>query len=154
MTDLALLTKQAVSLSPNAPVEEVADLLGRLEVAGKAYREFKALCEERVLEYVSDHGPIDVGEIRYFAGTDKKTVCKDTRATAEAVLDATAGDLDAFCEQLGAQPWKYGALKTLLGQERWAQFFDVVEKVDLKTKKAEKKLLTINTRFLGERKSA
>ena len=107
-----------------------------------------------MLEHVQANGPIEIGDIKYYAGTEKKTVCRDTRATAEAVLDATKGDLDTFCEQLASQPWKYGALKTLLGKERWAQFFEVQEKPSLETGKPVKKLLTVNTRFTGERKSA
>src|SRR4026208_640946 len=151
MTNLALLHQQVVSLSPDAPGDEGADLLGRLEIAGKAFREVKALCEERVLEYVLAHGPIEIGDLRYYAATEKRTVCRDTRATAEAVLDATAGDLDAFCEQLAAQPWKYGALKSLLGQARWDLYFEVQEKPDLKTGKAEPKLLTVNKKYSGGR---
>lgn len=149
MLDLAEIRSRVVLLSPDAPVDAVADVLTRLEYAAKYLREMRSQAEERILEYVTENGPVEIGDVKYYAGTEKKTVCRDTRGAAEAVLDATAGDLDTFCQQLSAQPFKYGALKLLLGQERWAKFFDVVETPDLKTGKPERKLLSVNQKYAG-----
>lgn len=149
MLDLAEIRSRVVLLSPDAPVDAVADVLTRLEYAAKYLRDMRSQAEERILEYVTENGPVEIGDVRYFAGVEKTTVCKDTKGATEAILSASGGDLDTFCSQLTTNPFKYGAVKLLIGQERWLDFFEVRERAALKDGKPEKKLIAINTKFAG-----
>lgn len=154
MSELLSLRSSVLGLSAEASVEQIADVLGRVEIATKALREIKALAEERVLEHVREHGSFEIGGIRYYEGTKKTTRCINPIGTAEAILSAISGDLEQFVAVLSAQPYKHGAVKTLIGEDRWRGLFEVREEVELETGKPKKELCIVNEKFLPSRKSA
>lgn len=153
-TDLTTLRSSVLGISAEASVEQIADVLGRVEIATKALKEIKALAEERIIERIREQGPFTVNEIRYFIGPKKTTKCIDPIGTADAILQAIGGDLEQFVAVLAAQPYKHGAVKALIGEERWSRLFKVSEEVDLKTGAPIRELCAVNEKYLPSRKTA
>ncbi len=69
-------------------------------------------------------------------------------ATVEALLTATNGDFQAFCEVLSSNALKHGAARKVLPEEVYSQFFVTEVAEDLKEGGTKKKLQKFDERFL------
>jgi len=128
--------------------EACALAINKLASLQALVRERKALLESALIEWIDHHGgELVVGDIRYYVGTKRSTKCKSKPATLQAILEANGGDLEAVCDHMASEPWKYGGLKELLG-DKWGECFEVISEPDLKEGIAVRRLQSINTRFL------
>lgn len=130
MNDTALVNAVA-AIDPAAPVEVLADAIGKVDAAKRFLREVDADLTARLLEHVQANGPVTVGTVRYYAGTEKVTKVRDARQAMHLLLEATGGDVDTLAELQAANAWKPGACRTVLG-DRWGEVFEVTEKTVLK----------------------
>ena len=150
MSDRNKLMRLCASLATEEDAGNAMEVLSLMKVLVKQAREDVKTGEQAVMAWMKANGITDLEvseDIRYYVGTVKRTKILDLRATAEAILDATGGDLDAFCEALSANAIKPGHAKKLLGKA-WGDHFDVTEELDLKTGKPKKALKLADKRYL------
>src|SRR5206468_395922 len=113
--------------------------------------------EQSLAEYILANGPVQVGELLYWVGPVKKPPkCTDVPGAVDALLQATGGDLRAFCEHLSANALKHGACGQTLAPALYARLFPVNEVEELQSEeagKAIKKLQKANPQFMRPRSS-
>src|SRR5690606_22726121 len=134
------LTTAATPDQMLAAIDGVAGLKATL-------RRLDHLVEARAIAWIEAHGDLTCGDIRYYVGQDKKTKCRDPKATLQALLDATGGDLDAVVGHLSAGAFKHGACRATLPSERYEALFETTATPDLKTGKPLRVLAKLDTRF-------
>jgi hypothetical protein len=101
-------------------------------------KEFSQEVEEALIEHISAHGDIDIGDgKRLYVGTERGYKCRDNAATFVAILGATGGDEALMAEALASGAWKPGACRKLLGST-FANHFEETVAQDLKTGSAKR----------------
>jgi len=101
-------------------------------------KEFAQEVEEALIENISAHGDIDIGDgKRLYVGTERGYKCRDNAATFVAILGATGGDEALMAEHLASGAWKPGACKKTLGNT-FANHFEETVAQDLKTGSAKR----------------
>jgi len=112
-------------------------------------KEFAAEVEEALIEHITAHGDIDIGEgKRLYIGVQRDYRCRDNAATFVAVLGATGGDETLMAEALSSGAWKPGACRKLLG-DTFVNHFEETVAQDLKTGSARKIVKTFDPAFGG-----
>lgn len=105
--------------------------------------------EDGVIAFIQAHGDIEMGTVRWYVGPNKSTKCVNVKGAVEALMNATGGDFDAFCECLASGALKHGACSKVLSPETYNSLFETKEVTDLKTGVAKgAKLQKIDKRFL------
>lgn len=139
---------KVLSLPEDATVEQMAEARFLVDALKSFTRDMEKAIDERFLDIIVKHGPVTIGEVRYYEGTKKTTKCVDVYGAVQALLNALGGDLGTFCrDYLCGQPLKYGAAREPLGGA-WDRFFKVEEEPKLSEGKPVKQLQKIDTRFL------
>lgn len=144
----------AVSLvAVNSPVEQVMDLREKLAFMAGQIKALQQSMDARLMEWIEANGAITIGTRKIYVGTKKDTKCKDLKPALVALLEASGGDWEAFAECLSSNAIKYGAAKTVLGEDVWAQHFEVVTKTELKEgeEKPVKQLVDFDEKFLPKK---
>jgi hypothetical protein len=148
MTETTDLSIDVATIELDTPADHVALTIGRIDDAIRRAKELKAELEATLLEWIpANGGELIIGDVRYYVGPDKKVKCRSISATVTALMEISGGDYDAFCECLSANAIKPGAARKLLA-DKFDEFFETTETLDLKTGKPLKKVQAINTRFL------
>lgn len=74
---------------------------------------------------------------KWYVTQEKKTVCINNDAVLYAVLEASGGDVSKLSSGangvLVASPWKYNAVKSIVGIEKFNELFKTVYSKDAKT---------------------
>jgi len=102
--------------------------------------------EAAAVEHIQATGnDIELGEgRRWYLGSTKTIKSRNDLDTLHAVLAAAAGDFDRLTTGangvLAASPWKFGAVKELLGVEKFEALFATTYAVSLETGKVLKSL--------------
>jgi len=121
---LAEVERRVTVLAPPAmTADEVAYWLDLSAVLVARAREVRRAVEAAALAWIEANGPLDVGGIRYTAGTATAVRCLDACRCAELVLTAVGGDVTTLVAYLRSDPWKYGSVRQLLGEEAFATVF-------------------------------
>lgn len=147
MADTDAIAVAVRKIDATATVDDVAEALALLAGMKERIKDLEAELEERMVDYVSDHGSITIGETRYWVGPRKTTRCVNVPGAIQALLEATGGDFETFCTFLSSQPLKHGACREPLG-EQWPFYFQTQEELELKTGQPLKRLQKADTRFL------
>lgn len=149
---LAVVKRAVNSITTEAQLEQVLEALVRVQWLKRVAKDLETQAEEAILFWLVANGVpgFTLGETYYYAGTKKTTRARDNRKVLEVVVSKLFGDLDGVADQLQAQPWKHGAVKTVIGEELFGELFEVREEPDLKTGKPVKRLQGIPKRYLGE----
>jgi hypothetical protein len=137
-------------VDPTASIEHVARTLDRLEAYLAYGRELKSKLEANLLIYVTANAgenEIMIGTVKYWLGYPKVTKCTNVRGCAEALLESSGGDWDAFANCLAADGVKPGAAKKILG-DRWDEFFTVEVRPKLENDAPKKTLQRLDTKYL------
>jgi hypothetical protein len=135
-------------VQPDTSIDDVAQTLDRLAAYMERGRQLKEQLDERMLEYLeANGGEVSIGTVKYWIGFPKTTKCLDVRAAVEALLEATGGDMDAFCACLSSNALKYGACKEPLG-DKWGLHFVVELKPKIENDKPKKDLQRMDTKFV------
>lgn len=149
--DTAIIHNRIRTLTTDVKAATAAAALNKLQRLKELVREIERDMTARLIEWIQANGDLEIGELRYYVGTEKKTRCNDVRGTLAALLELFAGDLDRVAECLGSSAWKHGAIKKALeeiGQAaKFPELFTVTEETDLKTGQPAKKLMTVNPKF-------
>jgi hypothetical protein len=132
---------------PAAIREQLKTTFVQLKSAAQFIRELQQRIKPLMIADIQAHGRYQVGEEDFYVAPDKSHKPRDTKALVVALLDATAGDLDAFCACLASDAIKPGAAKDVLGEDAFARLFETIVKTDLKGKPI-KALQTVNRKFI------
>ncbi len=147
MTQLLTINQSVLTMTPATAADDVAELMQRIDFAKQHLRELEQQFKAALIEWINTNGDLTIGDKRYYVTTAKRTKPKDLAALTEAVMQATGGDFDKFVKTLGANAYKLGACKTVLGDE-WDIHFTVEPVDDLKTGKPKKEVKCIDERFV------
>jgi hypothetical protein len=122
----------------------VLEAMAYVQQARAAVQSLAQRFEAACIQWIDTNGGelID-GDKRYYVGVDKKHKCKDVRATLEALLVETGGDLDALNTCLSSGAFKPATTMTTLG-DKAAEFFETQITQDLKTGKPKRALKSAN----------
>jgi len=145
--DTKIIQSEVDVLDSDVSLERMAELRFKIDFLKQFAKEADAKWNAVMLDHVEQNGEQVIGEIRYYAGVEKKTKCPDKAKGLETILECAGGDFGAVAEMLASDPFKPGACKELLG-ERWGEVFEVTEKAELKEGKPSKKLMAINPKFI------
>ncbi len=147
MTDLTPIT-------PASSIEQIAERKGILQAMKARIKELERLHDEQMLEYIDANGPIEIGDVKYYAGYEKDTKDHDRVGAANELLAACGGDFETFvADCLASQPFKPGTAKALLG-EKFPNYFTVTEKRVLKDGRPGRKVLAVPTKLLAQRSAS
>ena len=147
MSDNYAMVKRIAEL-PDLGPDEYIETVMQFEAAERRMKDIKEQLLEARLEWHALNGDCELDDgRRYYAGTVKRTKCRDKMATAEAVLHATGVVIEDFVDTLSANAFKPGAAKKLLGGV-WHDHFEVEEVADLKTGKAKQAIQLADDKFL------
>jgi hypothetical protein len=146
-TDLATVESLILRV-PDSDVEQLAECIGKLKALKALVRELDRMFGEKMLERLDAHGPVEVGEVRYYAGYETETLSGDPEGILGELLTATDGDLGQVASCLCSQPFKHGACKAVLDLDVYNRLFTVTEKRKAKEGKPARKVLTANMKFM------
>jgi len=149
-TQLQHIKSQVVAIDDESTADQVAEAITQVDFFMSQARELRRSLDDALLKWLShpDHRELIIGDIRYYAGTEKKIKCVDPMATLESLLDATDGDINRVVECLASGAWKYGACRNLLSEEQYKSCFSEELVSDLKTGKPVKQVKKIDSRFI------
>ncbi len=145
--DTQAIEVQVNRVCPSATIDDMSQARLMVDSLKRIAREFGDELDRRMLEYVQEHGAVEIGTIKYFAGTKKKTKCRDISAALQALFESNGGDFGSVAQFLSSEPIKYGACKDLLGVA-WHSHFEVIEEAELKEGVVKKTLQKIDTKFI------
>lgn len=129
-------------------IEQVVEVIGLVDMYEKRARELRSALKQGLIAYLVEHGSFTWQGKRYYVGTDKSYRMKaPMKEAVEALLTATGGDLDAFCEVLASNALKPGTCKTVLGDE-FSRIFATVTKASVETGKPERVVKVVDEKFL------
>lgn len=143
------LENELLTLSSATRGERMLEIYDRVKFFRTELARIQGVCETLMMGWIAANGDLEAGNgVRYYVGKEKKTKCMDQRQAVEALISATAGDLDKFCETLSANAIKHGAAKKLLAPETYGVYFTTEESDDLKEGEPKKKLIRMDEKFL------
>lgn len=145
-----LSTLKELALRLDTPVktpEHALEALTALANFKKRVAEVEAQIKAGVIAHIKANGPIVNGDVRYYVAPNKTTKCLDARGVLDALMTATAGDLEAVTACLSTDAWKPAATKKVLGKDADKWFLDEVKDA------LKEELHTVDTRFLTQGKA-
>lgn len=132
------LIRRIAELPDQDSKDDWIDLWMRIDAAKNRWDQIYSTWKEVALQWLDEHGDIELPDgRRIYPGWNRRTVCKDTAATLEAIISATGGDIEAVAECLSANCFKPGACRGPLRDE-WPRHFEQREIRDIKTGKVKR----------------
>jgi hypothetical protein len=152
-TDLTIIEAGVWTITPETPVEQVADVLGKIEWMIRRAKEVKDELECRMVEKIQTTGEdIVIGDCRYYVGVAKTVKCIDPKTTLEEILTTSGGDVGKVIDCLSSKAFKYGTVRRFFeeaGQfQTYGRLFETVEADELKTGKPTRRLQKVNEAFV------
>lgn len=158
MTSINILELQEAlyAMETQSPKDNERNLLrlrDTVAVMQRELRQFAEVLEQATIAHIDMHGDISISDTeRLYVGTTKTNkALGDGQGITMAVLEAGGGNLELFTSGegglLASQPWKYGAVKRLVGESKAAELFITEERQDIKTGKAQRSVKTFDSRF-------
>ena len=145
--DTTALQRRIEALPTRTDAEEALDLMAQVERFKALGRQLHQQLEASLIQFIEANGDIEVGEKRWYVGTDKSYKRKaDIEDAVQALLEVTGGDLQAFCALLSSGALKPAACRTVLG-DRFTDLFETVVEKDLKTGAPKKAVKVFDARF-------
>ncbi len=148
---LIMLEVTDTAIFPITDNEDAADRLYKAGMIVKRAREIQAMMTDLVMDWIDEHGEFELGDARYYNGKAKSTKAKDHAAVLRALKDAHKGNVSKIAGYLASGAWKHGAIRELLGDDEFAELFEVTEQRDLKTGKPKRKPQAVAKRFLPDK---
>ncbi len=147
--ELDILEREAASISGELTNDQVLAIYDQLRFYQREIKRLIDLAETAMLEWIKGHGDLIVSPtVRYYAGTSKTTKCTDLPAAVAALMEATGGNFEKFCQVLSANALKHGAAKKILDPNVYDLCFKVEVKDTLEEGKPVKKLMKADDAFV------
>ncbi len=148
MNALAIIEQECTGIHDDMTNDEVLMRYDRLKFFLKSIKELIEQEETAMISWIQAHGDLIVSDkIRYYAGTSRTTKCTDLSAAVAALMEATGGNFEKFCEVLSSGAIKYGAAKKILDPNVYDLCFKVEVKDTLEEGKPVKKLMKADDAF-------
>lgn len=144
------LETSIIQCGEQTPVETLLQAGDQIARLGEFHRQVKQMWEAKMVEHINRHGPVEVGDVRFYVGVVKKTRCVNVPGAVEALLSRVEGDFARFCDHLSTGAVKYGAARDTLAPEDFDRLFVTEVEDDLKTGKPVKRLQRADQRFIGK----
>ena len=112
-----------------------------------------AQMEATLLAYMDEHAcHLEISDTeRLYVGYTRTTKSWDDQGILMAILEAGGGNLELLTTGegglLASQPWKTGAVRDLIGEDKFKKCFTVDLKMDLKTGKPARQVKVLDQRF-------
>jgi hypothetical protein len=135
--------KAIIAIDDEATLEELITARNLAYEYERKAREYRADFDQVFCQWLEVNGRQTIGETDYWAGFTKKTTCTDKPGTVNAILEHRLGDILAICDYLQSQPFRYGAVRELIGDEAFDNLFRTENKTDLKTGKPKKRVQSL-----------
>jgi hypothetical protein len=145
-TAIEILETQ-IHFIPLGDDEHLAHVIGRLQTLKARVRELDQMYKDKLLERIDEHGPVTIGQIRYYAGFEAETISLNSVDVLDALFTAVGGDMQQVANCLCSQPFKPGACRSVLPPEQFNLLFSTVEKKKAKEGKPVRKVLAANLQF-------
>lgn len=153
VTSLAIYANRLISEVEysNTP-EEFIRLWDFIQHAKRQIRTIEQMAEPAMIALLqrvkaNTGNDLAVGDIRYYVGPEKKTKCRDVRATLTKLFEYAAGDIETVANCLSSDALKPGACKEVLPGDVYADSFAETVKLDIKTGKPAKSIHRTDDRF-------
>lgn len=141
------LAQRIEALPALSDAEAALSLMADVERFQAAAREAKRQLEAALIQFIDANGDIELGDKRWYVGHDKSYKRRtDLEVAVSALLEATGGDVAAFCGLLSSGALKPAACRLVLG-ERFADHFETVVERDLKTGAPRRAVKVHDARF-------
>ncbi len=144
------------NLSPVHWEDNERQMLRMRDFISSTQRDLRALAEQletEMIAHIDLHGDIEISETErlYVGNTKTNKSIGDGQGITMAVLEAGGGNLELLTSGEGgvlcSQPWKYGAVKALIGEAKMLELFSVEIKQDIKTGKAQRVVKSYDSKF-------
>jgi hypothetical protein len=143
------LDAEIVAIEPDTPMDVAAAMRLRVVSILRMAQQAKSKLDEYLIPLVERQGPITVGtEVTAVVESEKHVKCHDLRAALEALITKSGGDWDLFTTTLSVNAIKPSEAKKLLGDDLFAEHFDVTWRKVLKDGQPSKKLITQDMKFV------
>ena len=125
----------------------------RAIVALRTAREMMADVDAALIDYMNlNQCDLQISDTeRLYVGTTRVTKSIDDQEILMAILEAGNGNMELLTTgaggMLGSQPWKSGAVRTLIGDAKFNKLFTTETKLDVKTGKPAKSVKVADSRF-------
>ncbi|HEX8523413.1 MAG TPA: hypothetical protein VF669_14260 [Tepidisphaeraceae bacterium] len=140
--------QQVVALPEELSLDRLLLWLDLSAVLIARAKQMRARVEEVAIEWIDNNGPITIGTANYTVAHPTIIKCVDAARCFDLVMQACNGDVGVFCAYLRADPFKYGSVRELLGQEVFQQVFRTEFRPKLVEGKPRKRLKMSDERFL------
>lgn len=129
-------------ITADAPIDQVATILDKLEGLAKRIREIREAGEPRVIEWIQKNGEIKIGGVRYYVAPDKTEKDRNHKDTIEALAASPEidGNFQLLADCLSVNAVKPGAARKIL-KENFGEFFETIRGDKLKVQKIDEKFL-------------
>ncbi len=135
-------------INPMATPDEVLQVYDQVLNALAAMKALKASAEERMIEWIDCNGAIETSELRYYVGDSSRTKPRSLQLVADAIMEASGGDIESFAQYLSSNPFKVGPCRTL---PQFDELFETTVTRNLKTGKPKRVLKTADKKWLDRR---
>ena len=122
-----------IRLNDRSSVSDVAGALEAVIHFQGLVRDFKQTLAADMISWIKKNGDFRMGNIRYSVGRKKRVKVRDGATALGSLCESTGGDVDAVAGLMSAQPWKHGAVKKEIGEDKFAELFEEIFEDDLKT---------------------
>lgn len=125
----------------------------RAIVSMRMARELMASVDAAIIDYMTlNQCDLQISDTeRLYVGTTRVTKSIDDQEILMAILEAGNGNMELLTTgsggMLGSQPWKSGAVRTLIGDAKFNKLFTTETKLDVKTGKPAKSVKVADSRF-------
>jgi len=137
-----------MQVSEQCTVEVLIGWLNLTELLLSRAKLMRQSLEHTAIGWIVQHGPIDIGDIRYITGQQKVVTCTDVVECTHMVLKACGGDVEALGAYLCSRPYKYGSVCKLIGDIQFRQVFREEQRIRLVDGKVQPQLIHIDKRFV------
>jgi hypothetical protein len=138
------------SITLEATIDQVAHASAYIEHHLRLAKEMKRLCDDAMIAWVKVNGPLVVGDnVTKVIKQEKSEKPKDKshQPVLSAAFDAAGGDMALVAGLIASDGIKPGALKRLVGQEKFDELYETTWKDVLRDGKPSERLVTQNKQF-------
>lgn len=130
----SLAKRNPLALALEDSPETAAEVLMAVEVKVKEARALlKEFKEGPFLEWLQKHGRLEVGEVVWYVGTQRKVKLTDKAGLLDR-LSREVISAEEMASYLASEPFKQGSIRTRLGDEEWEKYFTVEKPEKAKSK--------------------
>jgi hypothetical protein len=140
--------QRVLSVSEESSLDDLCAALDAADWLLARAKRIERLAKQIAVAWIERNGEFDIGNNHYSVGYSYTVRCLDIPQTANAVLQAAAGDLDRLFDVLVAQPFKHGSVRTVIGRPLHDRLFESRRTAALKSGAPQRDLKRTDQRYL------